>query len=251
MSQSFLKVSIQNKIGNVVFNRPEKRNAFSLQMWNELTKILEFLDNDENVSSIILHGNGGSFSAGADISEFKAVRGSADAASHYDSIVDNCITTLENIRKPTIASIDGCCLGGGLALALGCDFRLASSNAYFSIPAVKTGLVYNVAKCRRLISAIGAVNAKVVLLTGKRINSSDALNIGLIQSLFENDVFKEALLFASSFNDNSLISMAGMKLIVNAITLGEVEHRENEINLAIRAADESDFHKRAVSAFSS
>ena len=129
-------------VATVCINRPSKRNAVSLAMWQELGDTFESLAHDDGARVVILTGAGGHFCAGADISEFSEVRADAASGQHYDEVGDRCSKNLMELPKPTIAAVSGYCVGGGCGLALCCDFRVADGSARFGIPAARLGVMY-------------------------------------------------------------------------------------------------------------
>ena len=132
---------IEDNIGYIILDNPNRLNAISLSMWEKIGFSLDKFMEDKKLRCIVLRGKGNkSFSAGADISEFKDNRSQEKAVLQYDNISKNTLNRIQNFPKPTIAIIDGYCIGGGLATALSCDVRLASDKSTFAIPAAKLGL---------------------------------------------------------------------------------------------------------------
>src|SRR5438105_14328778 len=130
-------------VGVVTFNQPEKHNAISVEMWQGLAEILDEFAADDSVRTVVLTGAGGrAFVSGADISQFEQQRNNADAQRAYDATTTVGRQKLAGFRKPTIASIRGYCLGGGLAIAMQTDVRVASSDSQFGIPAARLGIAY-------------------------------------------------------------------------------------------------------------
>src|SRR6202158_5810292 len=123
-------------VGLITFNQPEKRNAISMEMWTGLGDILDEFSEDSGVSVVILTGAGNkAFVSGADISQFEKNRNSADAQAEYDRANSIGRNKLINFRKPVIARIRGFCMGGGLAIAMATDLRIAAADSQFGIPA--------------------------------------------------------------------------------------------------------------------
>ena len=117
-------------IGRMIFNNPERRNAVSLEMWEAAEEILRDFEEHPEIRVVVISGSGGkSFVAGADISRFESERASQEAIHHYNERVAAVNARLESMRKPTIAEIDGFCIGGGLALSLCCDLRFCSTKS--------------------------------------------------------------------------------------------------------------------------
>ena len=127
-------------IGRLIFNNPARHNAVSLEMWEAVTRILDDFEADDAVRVIVVSGAGGrAFVSGADISEFKEKRASAEAAAAYSKISESARQRLQDTPKPTIAMIQGYCIGGGVATALACDLRIAAEGSTFGIPAANSG----------------------------------------------------------------------------------------------------------------
>src|SRR5919205_352339 len=160
MSQEDILVARAGGVATVTFNRPEKRNACSLATWRRLGALFRELGEEAPVRSVILTGAGGHFCAGADISEFEMVRADAKAAEEYEHAGEAAMLAIRDCPKPVIAQISGSCVGGGLALALVCDFRIADESARMGIPAARLGLVYSLIETRSLVNAAGPINAK-------------------------------------------------------------------------------------------
>lgn len=233
----------------VMIDRPEKRNALSLSMWQALYRTFERLGADGHVRTVILTGAAGHFCAGADISEFPAVRGDATAGQAYDREVDRCTQSLMALPKPTIAAISGYCLGGGCGLAIACDFRVGDKSAVFGIPAARLGLVYGVQDTRNLINAVGLSNAKHILYSGERFNSADGLHFGLFDEIVEHDALRGAKEFAKSMTGNAPLSIHGAKRIISAIGSNEVATMTDDIKQICQHAIDSDDYAEGVRAF--
>ena len=218
-------------------------------MWTELGRLCGVLANQLDVRCVIFCGSGGSFSAGADIVEFDSLRATAELAQAYEAEVDRCLEAIVAMPQPTIAAISGACVGGGFAIAQSCDFRVADPIAYFSVSAAKVGLVYGISKCQRLVSLVGLTRAKWILLTAKRFDCTEAKALGFVDVIMEGDVVEGASALARELAMSAPLSSAGMKGILHAIALGEVDRRRAELECAIRLADESADHREAVAAF--
>ena len=141
-------------IGHMIFNQPEKRNAVSLAMWERASEILDEFENDPQIRVVVLSGAGGkAFVSGADISEFEDKRGTAEAQQHYNAQTGKVYERIEAFPKPTIAMIDGFCIGGGLNLACVCDIRICAEDLQIAMPAAKLALGYPFAAINRRVEA--------------------------------------------------------------------------------------------------
>jgi enoyl-CoA hydratase/carnithine racemase len=160
---SDISCTLDSRVATVTINRPHVRNAMTLAMWKEMAATFRELGGNRGVRAIILTGAGESFSVGADVSEFDAVRADAAASTTYELAVDSCSDAIAGIPQPVIAVISGYCLGGGCHLSMACDFRFAAPAASLGIPAANLSIVYGVRSTRRLLSLVGITNAKRIL----------------------------------------------------------------------------------------
>src|SRR5882724_2284394 len=163
--------SITDGVGVITFNNPEKRNAMSLDMWQGFGHALIELRDDPEVRAVILVGAGDkAFVSGADISQFEKTRHNAAASEEYSRRSEAQRALLASFPKPTIA-----CLGGGMQVAMLADIRFASDNGQFGIPAAKLGIAYGYDGLKHLISLVGPSWARLIMYTGMRIDSAEAL----------------------------------------------------------------------------
>ena len=131
-------------IGHLIFNNPERHNAVSLDMWEAAEAVIADFKADAQIRVMVVSGAGGkAFVSGADISRFEKERSNKEAVDRYAALVDRAYTAFAEFPKPTIAMIRGYCIGGGVALALCCDMRIATDNSKFGVPAANLGLGYN------------------------------------------------------------------------------------------------------------
>src|SRR5262244_915521 len=174
--------SVDDGVGVITFNNPEKRNAMSLDMWEGLGRALTELRDDPAVRVVVLVGAGDkAFVSGADISQFEKERHNAEASEEYSRRSAAQRALLADYPKPTIACIRGFCLGGGMLVAMLADIRIASDNSQFGIPAARLGIAYGYDGLRRLVSLDGPSWARLMMYTGLRIDATEALRIGLIE----------------------------------------------------------------------
>ena len=133
-----------------------------------------------------MSGTGGkSFVSGADISKFEKERGSKEAVDDYNASIKVVYDKIAALPKPTIAIINGFCLGGGLALAVSCDLRFCSAKSRFGLPAARLGLGYPLEGLRRLVATVGIGQAKDIVFSARKLESDEALRIGLVQQVVE------------------------------------------------------------------
>ena len=171
-------------IANVIFDRPEKRNAINYEDWHKLGDIVRDLSLDDEIRVVIFTGKeDSSFSAGADITDFGERRNNSRQAALYQEAFDKALDAIESLQIPTIAKIKGTCIGGGCELTLAMDIRIAADNAKFGIPAARLGIVIGYQEMRRLVAMIGPGNASYLLMSGRLIDASTALHFGLVNSV--------------------------------------------------------------------
>ena len=233
----------------VTLNRPERRNALTRAMWTELGRIFADLSADANVRAIILTGAGGAFSAGADISEFPAVRATVEDGHSYEAAGNHCQVAIASCTKPTIAAISGPCFGGGVGIALSCDFRVADASAYFAIPAARLSNVYGIVETRALFDAVGLAVAKEVLFTGRRYNAEEALRLGLATHAAPGVALQGAADLAKGMSGSAPLTIKGTKIVLEAIARNETEQRKAAIDTVMDEAMASADYREGVAAF--
>jgi enoyl-CoA hydratase len=226
-------------IGRITLNNPSKRNAISRQMWLGLSNLLDdCLLNYKTIRVLILTGHGQiSFCSGADLSEKES--------EDIDHSIPNIRIKLLQFPIPIIAKIQGFCLGGGLALAMSVDIRIASDNALFSVPAVKLGVPLPKDIINRLIKLVGESHAKMILYTGDRISAKRAYSIGLIEYVCDDhdSLDKYVLDLARTLSRNAPLSVRAIKLMI------ENETDESAIQKAIDTCLKSDDINEGRNAF--
>ncbi len=171
----------EDDVGHLIFNNPERHNAVSLDMWEAAEAVVADFRADAKIRVMVVSGAGGkAFVSGADISRFDKDRASKEAVERYAVSVDRAYTAFAEFPKPTIAMIRGYCIGGGLALALCCDMRIATDTSKFGVPAAKLGLGYNFKGIKKLVDLIGPSFAKEIFFTARQFSVAEALQMGLI-----------------------------------------------------------------------
>jgi enoyl-CoA hydratase/carnithine racemase len=233
----------------VTLNNPAKRNAVSQQMWRDLKDTYLALGAEQNVRVVVLMGAQGHFCAGADISEFAELRDTAEKGALYEQLVDETIEAIMHIPKATVAAVSGYCMGGGCALAMACDFRVAHSSARFGIPAAKLGTLYNVMDLENLLALVGLANAKRIMYTGEPFDAAQARQMGFVDALADGALAEAVDEFIAPMADKAPLTIAGSKLTLNAVGLGTLEAKRAEISRAIDAAMESEDYHEGIRAF--
>lgn len=176
-----LLVERRDGVGYLTLNQPGKHNAITYDMWQGISGVMQEFTGDDEVRIVVLQGAGGrAFSAGADISEFEEKRASKDDIERYNAAAVKAHEDLTDFPKPTVAMIQGYCIGGGAGVALCCDLRIASDDARFGIPAARLGLAYRWDDVYPLVQLVGASNAKEILFTARQFSAAEALRMGFV-----------------------------------------------------------------------
>jgi enoyl-CoA hydratase len=241
----------QGGIGIVTFNQPEKHNAISVEMWEGLADILDAFDADDQVRVVVLTGAGErAFVSGADISQFEQQRSNADAQQAYDRLTALGRDRLTAFRKPTIAMIRGYCLGGGLAIAMQTDLRIASADSQFGIPAAKLGIAYGFQGLHNLVSLVGPANARMILYTAERIGAEEALRMGLVNRVVEPGQLQATVFgIADQIAGNAPLSIAASKIAINQVLLDPDDRDLVQLDRAMAACFDSADYKEGRAAF--
>ncbi len=243
--------SVADGIGTVTFNQPEKRNAMSVAMWQGLAEILAAFAADPAVRVVVLTGAGDkAFVSGADISEFEQQRGDDAARLAYERNTAAARIAFESFTKPIIARIRGFCIGGGLAIAMNADLRVASQDSTFGIPAARLGISYAFGSVRRLVQLVGPAEARMLLFTGDRIPASEARQIGLINKVVPVDELDAAVAaLARTIAANAPLSVASMKLTIGESLKEAMDIDMVAVNTAIASCFDSQDYKEGRTAF--
>lgn len=214
-------VTIEGVVATLTLSNPGRRNTMTEDMWLSLVPITERLANDATVRVVVVRGEGSDFSAGADISDLAAILKDEDSERHDGGAVAVGEAALAGLHKPTIAAVDGYCLGGAWQIAGACDIRLASSRAQFGITPAKIGIVYPLAGIERLVHITGPATAKYLLFSADFVDAETARVLGLVQTVHETESFwDEVAAFAQRMASRSQLSIQAMKDIVDTVAAG-------------------------------
>ncbi|GAA1124108.1 enoyl-CoA hydratase/isomerase family protein [Citricoccus alkalitolerans] len=221
-----VQVSQQGAIATVTLSNPGRRNTMTEAMWRALEPACARLADDGSVRAVVVRGAGTDFSAGADISDLRAILRDEDSGRHDGGAVAAGEAALAGLHKPTIAAVEGYCLGGAWQIAAACDIRLASSAATFGITPAKIGIVYPTAGIERLVRIAGPATAKYLLFSGDFVDAERARVLGLVQAVHPAEAFwGEVDAFAERLASRSQLSIQAMKDIVDTIdSAGGGEH---------------------------
>lgn len=228
----------------MTFSNPSKRNAMTLEMWQDTARILQALHEDPAIRVVVMRGAGDrAFMSGADISQFEALRDSAAAAAAYDAVAEESRRWLTRMDKPLIAMIHGFCLGGGLGVALTADLRFASEDAVFGIPAANLGVAYSTASVRRLVNLVGPAAAKDILFSARRIDAAEALRLGIVSRLAPPDALEQTVRdYAALLATKAPLSLRASKATVDEVSRPEGEQDPERVRqLAAACFDSADY----------
>lgn len=213
----------EGMIGWLIFNNPERRNAVSVEMWQAIPQVIQDYEADPQIRVIVLKGAGTkAFVAGADISEFEKQRASQEAVDFYDRQTALAWQHLSDVAKPTIAMINGFCVGGGAGIAVCCDIRIASEDSQFGIPAAKLGIGYGYKALKTVVDLVGPSFAKDILYTGRLFSAGEALTMGLVNRVLPKNVIEAYTRnYCETIAGNAPLSIQTSKKIVAEIMKAE------------------------------
>ena len=209
-----LQLTISENIATVTFTRSKSLNALNSQVFNDLNEVLDNLNDNQSLKAVILTGDGKAFVAGADIAEMRDK--TPEEAKIFSKNGHDTFNRIENFQIPVFAAVNGFCLGGGLELALACDFIIASDKAKFSAPEVNLGLIPGFNCTQRLPRVVGSANAKYLLFTTEMVDANEALRIGLAQKVVPiNELMETALKIAKTIAGKGPNAIKAVKQTVN------------------------------------
>jgi enoyl-CoA hydratase/carnithine racemase len=238
--------SVTDGVGVITFNNPKKRNAMSLDMWQGFGHALIGLRDDPEVRVVILIGaSDEAFVSGADISQFEKTRHNAQASEEYAKRSAAERALLADYPKPTIACIRGFCLGGGMQVAMLADIRIAAENSQFGIPAAKLGIAYGYDGLKNLVSLVGPSWARLLMYTGMRIDSAEAMRIGLVDRVVpDTELWNATLDIALTISGNAPLAIQAARITI-AQVLKDPDERDMDAIKAIGTAcmDSEDFRE--------
>ncbi|MDA0239389.1 MAG: enoyl-CoA hydratase [Proteobacteria bacterium] len=241
----------EGAIGWLLYNNPDRHNAISLDMAAAGTAVIKQYAEDDEVRVIALRGVGGkAFVSGADISEFEKRRANADLAKEYAAVSSGMFRGVRGVEKPTVAVIEGICMGGGLGLSCACDLRICTDDSVFAIPAGRLGIGYGQDMTQWVIDAVGPANAKEILLTARRYTPEEAYHMGLVHKVAPRDGFDDfAAEYLGRIADNAPLSLKAAKLTINDIANGLGDADNAALDALVAACANSDDYKEGRTAF--
>ena len=218
MTYETLLVSVDAaaQLATITINRPDRLNTLSPQVFEDMDRVLAELDRDDNVRCVVVTGAGDrAFSAGADLTSFSDIS-KAFKVWRFSRRAEDVMSRLANFPKPTVAAINGHCFGGGLEVALACDFRIAARRAKLGQTEVNLGLVPGAGGSQRLVRILGQAKAKELVMLGTRLTADEAAAIGLVNKAVENEAFAgEVRAFADKLAKQAPVAMQLAKVLLN------------------------------------
>lgn len=178
-------------LATVLMDRPARRNAFTMEMYGAFGETLAALDADDSIRCIVVRGAGGTFCAGSDIGGFDESRSGREQALEYARFTLAMTDRLKNTRHPTVAAIEGACVGGGLEIAAMCDIRIAARSSRFGLPINRVGLTVDHDELRDLIQVAGHTAALEMLLEGHVFGAEEALSKRLVTRVVDDGEFEQ------------------------------------------------------------
>lgn len=232
-----LRLERDGAVAWLLIDRADKRNAFNIAMWQRLPELLAEADADPALRVLVVKSaNGGAFCAGADIAELLANKDDAGWRAANQQAINRAQYDLTRFRLPTVAMIEGDCVGGGCGIALACDIRVAAPGARFGITPARLGLVYPLHDVKLLVDLVGPGQARRMLFTGMLLGAEEAKAVGLVEELADSEQALVAqLLSASPF------SMQAIKGFVRSVLDGQVADDEVSLRVFASAFEGADF----------
>jgi enoyl-CoA hydratase/carnithine racemase len=251
MSEGRLRAEKRGAVGWVVFDQPAKMNAINDAMWRAIPEAMARFDADREVRCVAFRGEGTqAFAAGADISQFEAIRDDEAAVVEYDDLLDRVLHAIQDSRKPSVALIHGVCMGGGLEVALACDLRYCGASAQFAIPAAKLGLAYNVEGHKRLLETVGHARAREIMFLGRRYDAGEASAMGLVHRVLpdaELDAYVDGVI--ATLLANAPLAIANSKTILEEFAKSLGAPDAEAMRAAMRRCAQSEDYKEGRRAF--
>jgi len=235
----------------LTLNQPSKHNAMTYDMWLAVPELVARAEADGAVRVIVVTGAGDrAFCAGADISQFGEKRTGEEAVKAYEQAVTAGMGALANAAKPTLARIRGYAFGGGLALALCCDLRIASDDARFRIPAARLGLGYAFSNVEALVHRIGLGPASDLLLSARVIDGEEAQRLGLVNKMWPGAEFDaQALAYIDAIAGNAPLTLRALKRALAETAKAPGDRDRAAVDALVAACFVSDDYKEGQAAF--
>lgn len=234
-----LRLEKDGPVTRLLIDRADKRNAFTIEMWQLVPELLAAASADAECRVLVVKSaQGGAFCAGADIAELLANKDDAAWAEQNQEAINRAQFELTRFRLPTVAMVEGDCVGGGCGIALACDIRVAAPAARFGITPAKLGLVYPLHDVKLLVDSVGPGQARRMLYTGMLVGADEAKAVGLVEELAESeDALVAQVLAASPFSTQAI------KGFVRNVLDGQVADDAQSLSIFASAFAGSDFRE--------
>jgi 2-(1,2-epoxy-1,2-dihydrophenyl)acetyl-CoA isomerase len=249
MTYETLNVSEKDKIAYITLNRPERYNAFDLQLGEELHQVLHEIHTRPRIRAVVLKGTGKGFCGGGDVKEMHQATNKSQFLRDLTKAIHRCVIEIRTMEKPVIAAVNGSAFGAGLSLALACDIIIAVKEAKFSTAFIGIGLAPGCGT-QFFPKIVGYQRACEYILTSKTFTADEALQVGLINRVVASpDLEKAVEDFVSPFRTRAPLAVGKAKMLINKSLENDfVTHLELESLTAAASAGTQDF-KEGVTAF--
>jgi len=237
-----------NGIATVVLSNPGKLNALDVAMWQTLAQTFRALSQDDNLRCVIVQGEGGNFAAGADIEEFPVQRNSiVQGLRYHNELIGQALDAIAHCQHPTVAAIEGVCVGGGLEIACACDLRIAAPNSRFGIPIKRLGFPLAPSEMQSLLQLIGLASTLEILLEGRVFDAAEAKEKGLLHRIVD-DAAAEARKTAMCIAEGAPLAARMNKLLARRLAPLPEPLNAQELH-AVFALLESQDYREGIAAF--
>lgn len=251
MDAAGIDLTVEAGVATIWLSQPAHHNALTFDMWTALTEAAARVAADPGTRVVVLRGQGDrAFSTGADISEFLKLRNDAAMHARYNDAIAGAMRAIAELEPPVVAAITGLCVGGGVALALMCDLRLANRSATMAIPAGKLGVAYLPEWVRRLTLTVGPAAASEILLTAGRFDAATMLRWGFANEIVEDDAFEDRLgRLVRGMAGLAPLSLRASKTAIRAALPEQTADAARRVLDACTRCDESEDYQTGITAF--
>ncbi len=240
---SEIRVERDGVVATVTLSNPGNLNALDLAMWKNLAQIFTQLAQDASLRCVIVCGDGHHFAAGADVEEFSSVRSTSTQGMHYhNEVIARALEAVSDCPHPTLAAIEGVCVGGGLEIACACDMRIAAPNSRFGIPISRLGFALAPGELQHLLRLVGKAVALEILLEGRVFDAVEAKEKGLVNRI-AGDPAAEALATAQRIAQGAPLAARMNKKMVRRLAPLPEPLSEQEMRDAFAILESHDYRE--------